>query len=71
MPEQETELAPIINKLIDELTPKYLFSPTGNPEDFAVAIRHRPNILIRTMQRLILGFRYIPVNSLKHQAIKL
>jgi hypothetical protein len=71
MLEQETELAPIISKLIDELTPKYVFSPTGNPKDFAVGVRHRPNVLIRTMQRLILGFRYIPTNNLKHQTIKL
>lgn len=70
MSEQELENT-LISKLIDELTPKYLFVPTGNPEDFAVAIRHRPNVLIRMLQRLLLGFRYISIDKLKHKAIKL
>lgn len=60
---QEEELA--IKNIVDELTPKYIFCPTGNPRDFAVALRVRPNWLTRLMQRLILGFRYIAVDKLK------
>jgi hypothetical protein len=47
--------------LLEDLNPNYLFIPTGDPKDFAIALKHRPNFFIRLMQRLILGFMYIPI----------
>jgi len=55
------ELLDLYKLRLEDLQPKYLFLPTGNHQDFAVAIKRRPNILIRTMQRLFFGFRYIPI----------
>jgi hypothetical protein len=59
---QKEELA--ITRIVEELTPKYVFCPTGNPADFAVVLRVRPNWLTRLTQRLVLGFRYIPIDKL-------
>jgi hypothetical protein len=45
----------------EQVGPRYIFSPTGNPNDFAIVVFSRPNIIIRILQRLILGFRYYSV----------
>lgn len=44
------------------LKPKYIFAPTGNPRDLAITVMNRPNFIARVFQRVILGFRYIPID---------
>jgi hypothetical protein len=38
---------------------RYLFLPTGDSRDIAIAVVGRPNIIHRIFQRLFFGFRYI------------
>ncbi len=38
---------------------RYLFLPTGDSRDIAIAVVDRPNIIHRIFQRLFFGFRYI------------
>jgi hypothetical protein len=51
IPEAELTVEPAV-------VPRYVFAPTGNVKDFAIAVAGRPNIITRILQRLILGFRY-------------
>jgi hypothetical protein len=37
----------------------YLWLPTGDPSDIAIAVSTKPNIINRIFQRLFFGFRYI------------
>jgi hypothetical protein len=52
---------PEANLAMQPVVPRYVFAPTGSPKDFAIAVANRPNIIIRTLQRLILGFRYYKI----------
>lgn len=55
------ELLDLYKLKLEDLQPKYLFLPTGNHQDFAVAIKSRPVFFVRWLQRLFFGFRYIPI----------
>jgi hypothetical protein len=46
---------------LSDLQPKYLFIPTGDHRDFAIAVKNRPFFFIRWMQRLFFGFKYMPI----------
>ena len=46
---------------VDIRIPRYIFAPTGNPNDFAIAVLTRPNFLVRFFQRMLLGFRYYEI----------
>jgi len=58
---EQDDIAEADYEAIKSKSVRYIFAPTGDPHDFAIAVSHRPNILTRTIQRLILGFRYYQI----------